>query len=162
MVTSRLLEGFPRRSCRASGVHGVRKLNVAQTHSGEAAMQTILPKQQDIAHLSDTELVALANSGSGQAFRTIMQRFNQRLYRVARGILHDEPEAEDVLQDAYVRAFAALRKFRRESSLGTWLTRIVMNEAVSRLGQRRPSDELETLDRVVERGDARVIMFPGV
>jgi RNA polymerase sigma-70 factor (ECF subfamily) len=125
-------------------------------------MQTIAPKHQDTAHLSDTELVALANNGSGQAFRTIMQRFNQRLYRVARGIVHDEAEAEDVLQDAYVRAFAALRKFRGESRLGTWLTRIVVNEAVSRLRQRRPSEELETLDRVVERGDAHVIIFPGV
>jgi RNA polymerase sigma factor (sigma-70 family) len=59
-----------------------------------------------------------------------------RPYRVARGIVRDEAEAEDVVQEAYVRAFAALGEFRGDSGLATWLTRIVMNEALGRVRRR--------------------------
>jgi RNA polymerase sigma-70 factor (ECF subfamily) len=61
-----------------------------------------------------------------------MRRYNRPLYRTARGILKDDAEAEDVLQDAYLLAFRNLAKFRGESSLSTWLTRIVVNEAIAR------------------------------
>ena len=67
-----------------------------------------------------------------------------------------------MLQEAYVRGFAALREFRGDSGLATWLTRIVMNEAFGRMRRRRPTEELESLDRAIEQGDTRVIMFPGV
>ena len=59
-----------------------------------------------------------------------MQRGNQRLFRIARSIVRDEVEAEDVLQEAYVRAFSRLSDFRGEASIYTWLTRIVVNEAI--------------------------------
>ena len=68
--------------------------------------------------------------------RVIIQRYNQRLYRVARGVVADDSEAEDVLQEAYLKAFAALGSFRGESALSTWLTRIVLNEAFQRLRHR--------------------------
>ena len=125
-------------------------------------MQTATAKRRDVSHYTDTELVDLVRGGDGDAFRAIMQRYNQRLYRVARGIVRDEAEAEDVLQEAYVRAFAALRDFRGDSGLATWLTRIVMNEAFGRMRRRRPTEELDSLDRAIEQGDTRVIMFPGV
>jgi RNA polymerase sigma-70 factor, ECF subfamily len=125
-------------------------------------MQNVTAKRRDVSHATDTELVALIRAGDGAAFRAIMQRYNQRLYRVARGIVRDEAEAEDVLQEAYLRAFAGLREFRGDSGLATWLTRIVMNEALGRMRRRRPTEELEVLDRAIEQGDTRVIMFPGV
>src|ERR687897_3265628 len=125
-------------------------------------MHTATAKRRDYSHPTDTELVALVRGGDGSAFREIMRRYNQRLYRVARGIVRDEAEAEDVLQEAYVRAFAALGEFRGDSGLGTWLTRIVLNEAFGRMRQRRPTVELEAIDKAVETGDSRVIMFPGV
>jgi RNA polymerase sigma-70 factor (ECF subfamily) len=125
-------------------------------------MQIATATRRDVSHYTDTELVDLVRGGEGQAFRVIMQRYNQRLYRVARGIVRDEAEAEDVLQEAYVRAFAGLRDFRGDSGLATWLTRIVMNEAFGRMRRRRPTEDLEALDRAIEQGDSRVIMFPGI
>src|SRR5215218_9991175 len=125
-------------------------------------MQTATARRRDVSHYTDTELVDLVRGGDGDAFRGILQRYNQRLYRVARGIVRDEGEAEDLVPEAYVRGFAALREFRGDSGLATWLTRIVMNEAFGTMRRRRPTEELESLDRAIEQGDTRVIMFPGV
>jgi RNA polymerase sigma-70 factor (ECF subfamily) len=96
--------------------------------------------------LDDAELVRLAQAGDRDGFRVIMQRGNQRLYRVARSIVQDDDEAEDVVQETYVRAFAALDAFRGESSVMTWLTRIALNEAQGRLRRRRPTVDLQYLD----------------
>src|SRR5215510_8646993 len=88
--------------------------------------------------LGDAQLVQLALQRDGAAFRTIMQRHNRRLYRMARAVVANDSEAEDIVQEAYVRAFASLDQFRGESSLATWLSRIVLNEALGRLRRRRP------------------------
>jgi RNA polymerase sigma-70 factor (ECF subfamily) len=125
-------------------------------------MQTLRTKRRDVSHDPDSDLVALVLAGDGPAFAAIMTRYNQRLFRVARGVVRDEAEAEDVLQEAYVRAFAALPDFRGEAGLGTWLTRIVLNEALGRLRRRRPTEQLDVLDQDAQTGDSRVVMFPGV
>ena len=106
----------------------------------------------------DLALVQRALAGEGNAFRLIMRRNNQRLYRLARGIVHDDSEAEDVVQEAYVRAFAHLRDFRGDASLSTWLSRIAINEALGRVrNARRQAD----LDPGVETPtEAQVIPFP--
>jgi RNA polymerase sigma-70 factor (ECF subfamily) len=72
-----------------------------------------------------------------RAFGEIMRRHNQRLYRLAVGIMGEKAEAEDVLQESYVRAFHGLSGFAGRSALGTWLARIVRNEAIDRLRARR-------------------------
>lgn len=113
----------------------------------------------DYAALADGDLADLARNGDRDAFRAIMQRCNQRLFRIARGVVHDNSEAEDVLQEAYTRAFAAIGRFRGESSLFTWLTQITLNEARSRLRKRRPTVALEALEAAQEQG-AQLIMFP--
>src|SRR5688572_13971106 len=84
----------------------------------------------DLAALDDVALVQLARQGNADSFRIIMQRNNQRLYRVARSVVQDDSEAEDVVQQAYVNAFISLGSFRGDSSLPTWLTRITRNEAL--------------------------------
>ena len=84
----------------------------------------------------DLNLARRALAREASAFRTIMTRHNQRLYRLARSILRNDGEAEDVLQEAYMRAFASLAGFRGESTLATWLSRIVINEALGRLRKR--------------------------
>ncbi len=114
----------------------------------------------DVQHLADAELIELALGGEGAAFNAIMKRYNQRLYRVARAVVRDDSEAEDVLQESYMRAFAALSKFRGEASLATWLTRITLNEALSSVRKRRATDPLTTLDSITDQGEDHMILFP--
>jgi RNA polymerase sigma-70 factor, ECF subfamily len=109
--------------------------------------------------LGDAELAQLACQRNGSAFRTIMQRHNRRLYRMARSVMRNDSEAEDVVQEAYVRAFANLAKFRGDSSLATWLSRIVLNEAFGRIRRRRPSVDLTGIEsRPPSQG--QIIPFP--
>jgi RNA polymerase sigma-70 factor (ECF subfamily) len=114
---------------------------------------------QDLETLGDAQLVALARQRDGEAFRVIMQRNNRRLYRVARAIVHDDAEAEDVVQQVYVGAFGKLGTFRGESSLATWLTRITVNEALARLRRQRPTVDLSALD-TDQPNTSQVIPFP--
>nr|WP_265336231.1 RNA polymerase sigma factor [Mesorhizobium sp. B2-1-8] len=90
----------------------------------------------------------------GAAFRTIIKTHNQRLYRIARGVVRNDSEAEDVVQEAYVRAFAHLESFRGDASLGTWLSRIVINEALGRLRKRRRTVTMP------DNPQAEIIRFP--
>ncbi len=115
-------------------------------------------KRVDPETLDEAALVDLARAGDGDAFRVIMRRGNQRLFRIARGVVRDDAEAEDVLQESWVRAFSALDSFRGEAGIMTWLTRIVLNEARGRLRRRRPTVDLDHLDRAQE--GAQVIPFP--
>ena len=114
----------------------------------------------DMDALPESDVIALAQSGNAGAFGAIMQRYNRRLYRVARGILGDESEAEDAVQEAYVRAFSHLGEFRQDAKLSTWLTRIVMNEAFGRLRRRRPTVALTALDSMHGKEGPRVVPFP--
>jgi len=116
-------------------------------------------RQADHDGLGEAALVRLAQAGDGEAFRVIMQRGNQRLFRVARGVVRDDGEAEDVLQEAYARAFAAIGAFRGEAGVMTWLTRIVLNEARGRLRRRRPMVQLDQIEAAQMDG-AQVIPFP--
>jgi RNA polymerase sigma-70 factor (ECF subfamily) len=85
----------------------------------------------------EANLVARALQDDPAAVRLIMQRYNRRLYRVARSVVRNDDEAEDVVQEAYGRAFTRLHEFRGESNIGSWLARIVFNEAIRRLRRRR-------------------------
>jgi RNA polymerase sigma-70 factor, ECF subfamily len=113
-----------------------------------------------IAHVatSDAELVRLAHGRDEAAIRSIMQSNNRRLYRLARGILRNDGEAEDVVQETYVRAFTHLGSFRGDSSLATWLARIALNEALGRLRRRRGEVEWTSLPPGVL--EAQIIQFP--
>src|SRR3546814_7032387 len=76
----------------------------------------------------------------------LMRRHNQTLYRAARSILHDDGEAEDVVQDTYVHAYQAMASFRGDAQLSTWLTRIAINEALGRARKQRRRAEIIRLD----------------
>jgi RNA polymerase sigma-70 factor (ECF subfamily) len=89
------------------------------------------------AATDDTALIARALARDAAALAEIMRRNNRRLYRAAWGILRDEQEAEDAVQDCYLKAFAALPGFRGEAALSTWLTRIAINEALMRRRKRQ-------------------------
>ena len=96
------------------------------------------------AQTPEAELIALAAQGDAHAFELIMRRHNQLLFRTARSILKSDSEAEDALQDAWLRAWRALDSFRADARLSTWLVRIVANEALGRL--RRKSAQVIPLD----------------
>ncbi len=85
----------------------------------------------------ERNLVERVKSGDQSAFRAIMEKNSRRLYRVARAVMRDDTEAEDVVQETYLRAFSNLATFRGESSLTTWLTRIALNEALGRKRRQR-------------------------
>ena len=79
---------------------------------------------------TDAELVQRTLAGHAPAFEAIMRRHNRLLFRSARGIVGDDAEAQDVVQEAYLSAFTKLHSFRGDSALGTWLARIVINIAL--------------------------------
>jgi RNA polymerase sigma-70 factor, ECF subfamily len=108
---------------------------------------------------SERELVQRAQIGDSAAFRVIIQRNNRRLFRIARSILKNDSEAEDVVQEAYFRAFEHLSDFRGESTMATWLARIAINEAQGRLRRQRPTVDLAMLDSG-SNGMSEVIPFP--
>ena len=111
------------------------------------------------AQSEEPELVARARSKDASAVALIIRQHNQRLYRIARSILRDDFEAEDALQEAYIRAFTRLDSFRGEARLGTWLARIVMNEALGRLRRRKPSVDFDAFAKAQEKS-AQIIRFP--
>jgi RNA polymerase sigma-70 factor, ECF subfamily len=121
-------------------------------------MARLIAKRLAAAVFDDAELVRRALAGDADAFRTITQRHNRRLYRIARGILRNSTEAEDAVQDAYVAAFSHLPSFRGDSSLATWLSRITMNEALGRLRRQRSAGEIPPLEEA--RAEAEIIQFP--
>jgi len=82
--------------------------------------------------LTDDEVVARVLDGDIARFECLMRRHNQRLYRLARAVVRNDADAEDVLQEAYARAFAKLSSFEGRSSVVTWLSRIVYHEALRR------------------------------
>jgi RNA polymerase sigma-70 factor (ECF subfamily) len=90
------------------------------------------------AGLSDAEVVARVRAGESLLFEILMRRHNQRVYRVARAVLKDENEVEDVMQQAYINAFTHLNQFEDRAQFSTWLTRITVHEALSRRRKWKP------------------------
>jgi RNA polymerase sigma-70 factor (ECF subfamily) len=103
---------------------------------------------------TDQQVIDEVKAGNTALYEIIMRRYNQRLYRVALSILRDPAEAEDVMQDAYVRAYQHLEQFAGHAAFSTWLTRIAINEALRRLKLRQrdqqmtefEADEEESMD----------------
>lgn len=101
------------------------------------------------ATASDLELAQHAGRGDERAFELIMRRNNRALFRAARSILRDDAEAEDAVQDAYLRAFRSIDSFHGEARLSTWLTRIVINEALQKMRKRKQEDGTISIENVV-------------
>jgi RNA polymerase sigma-70 factor (ECF subfamily) len=107
----------------------------------------------------DDRVLERARQKDRDAIRLIIKQHNQRLYRIARSIVRNDSDAEDVLQEAYARAFAGLDGFRGEARLGTWLARIVINEALGSLRRRRPTIDIGAVS-MSPTLSAQVIPFP--
>ena len=98
--------------------------------------------------LSDEDIVARVLAGETVMFEIVMRRHNQLLYRVARSILRNDNEAEDVMQDAYVRAYEHLGQFAGRAKFSTWLTRIAVHEALARQRRGNRYQELEPMSEL--------------
>lgn len=101
---------------------------------------------QAIGKLPDGELVRRIAAHDHEAFRVLMKRHNQMLYRAARSILKNEAEAEDAVQEAYMQAYKAMGNFRGDAKLSTWLVRIVVNESITRLHKHARRAEVIRLE----------------
>ncbi|HQZ12743.1 MAG TPA: RNA polymerase sigma factor [Devosia sp.] len=110
--------------------------------------------------LDDAALLALARQRNEAAVRELIRRNNQRLFRAARAILRNDAEAEDVVQETYVKAFTRLATFEGRSAFSTWLTRIAINEALGRRRKKRPTLDIEAAE-LAQTGGAEIIPFPG-
>jgi RNA polymerase sigma-70 factor (ECF subfamily) len=107
----------------------------------------------------EQDLLARARRRDEAAIRTIVRQNNRRLFRVARSILKDDWEAEDAVQEAYVRAFAKLSEFEGRSAFSTWLTRIVVNEALGRLRKRKPTADFADIEQGAA-DNGQLVPFP--
>ena len=103
-------------------------------------------RETSYADDGDSLLVRRILAGDRDAFQRLMRLHNTSLFRAARAIVRDDADAEDVLQEAYIAAFVHLCDFRGDSRLATWLTRIVINQALGRLRSRRRDNVVELLD----------------
>jgi RNA polymerase sigma-70 factor (ECF subfamily) len=112
------------------------------------------------AGLPDEQIVKRIRGGDRALFEILMRRHNQRLYRVARAVVKDEAEVEDVMQQAYVNAFTHLHQFQERARFSTWMTRITLNEAFGRRRKMRRSDTLTASDGNSTRAAIETVRSP--
>lgn len=103
--------------------------------------------------ISDTDLARLVGEGNEAAIRLLTKRHNQTLFRTARAILREDAEAEDAVQEAYIKAIRAIGTFRSDAKLSTWLTRITVNEALAKLRRSRRAAEVIPLAADLPAGE---------
>jgi RNA polymerase sigma-70 factor, ECF subfamily len=115
---------------------------------------TLAPTPAALAAAEDAVLAQRAQQGDPAAFTLLMRRHNRRLFRLARSLLRNAAEAEDALQEAYLCAYRALGSFRGESSLATWLSRVVANECTARLRKQARRDNIVPMVSVQDLPDA--------
>ena len=118
----------------------------------------ILERHADLGLHSEAELVSMARQGGENAVRALIKRNNRRLFRVARAVVRNDAEAEDIVQETYVRAFTRLDTFRGDARFSSWLTRIALNEAFGRVRSRARTADLAELETAASEG--RIVMFP--
>ena len=111
--------------------------------------------------LSEAALVAAARLHEEAAVRELIRRLNGRLFRIARGLMSTDAEAEEVVQDAYLAAFTHLDGFRNAARFSTWITRITLNCAAMRLRKQHAQEEYDTVEEPALRS-GEVVPFPGL
>jgi RNA polymerase sigma-70 factor (ECF subfamily) len=113
-----------------------------------------------LSELSDAELAGLVAAGHQAAFEVLMRRHNRALFRTARAIVRDDAEAEDALQEAYMKAYRAMGTYRGDARLSTWLARVVANEALMRLRKRERRSAIVPLQAGIDLDAVHEIAEP--
>jgi RNA polymerase sigma-70 factor, ECF subfamily len=101
------------------------------------------------------ELVSRAQSGDNEAFAELVGRYQNKIYRLARNITQSNEDAEDVLQETFLKAYSHLEGFQRNSKFYTWIVRIAVNESLMKL-RKRKSDRTVPLDEPLDTGEESV------
>jgi RNA polymerase sigma-70 factor (ECF subfamily) len=113
-------------------------------------METLASDAASASMLPDTEVVRRVRAGEHALFEILMRRHNQRIYRVARAVVKDESDVEDVMQQAYINAFTHLDQFEERAQFSTWLTRITLHEVFGRRRKKRQSSHDEPAGEVMD------------
>src|SRR6266852_1578332 len=117
-------------------------------------MSTIQPNIEQ-AVSEEMQLVRRAKRGDDQAFEELVRRYDRNVFRIAQHITQNREDAEDVVQDAFIKAYSNLKQFQGQSKFYTWLVRIAVNEALMKLRRRRP-ERMVSLDEEVKTEDDSV------
>jgi RNA polymerase sigma-70 factor (ECF subfamily) len=139
-------EGFP----SATGIRAPRA-----GESGPKANCTVPLSQSDLAAADELDLANQARQGDHGAFTELVNRYARKVFRLARHITQNDQDAEDVLQDTFLKAYSRLDQFQGNSKFYTWLMRIGVNEALMRL-RRRKGNQTVSLDDDLETGDGSI------
>jgi RNA polymerase sigma-70 factor, ECF subfamily len=115
-----------------------------------------IPTTSDPEISEELSLVNRARAGDSNAFGELVQKYERKIYRLAKNITQNDEDAEDVLQDTFIKAYEHLDSFQGNSKFYTWLVRIGVNEALMKL-RKRKSDRTVPLDEPVETGEDPVI-----
>jgi len=107
------------------------------------------------AYSDESGLIAAARSGDAEAFTQLVNRYERKIFRLAKHITQNDEDAEDVLQDSFLKAYEHLGDFQEQSKFYTWLVRIAVNESLMRLRKRRPG-KLVSLDETVDTGEETI------
>lgn len=107
------------------------------------------------AYSDESALIAQARAGDAAAFTELVNRYERRIYRLAKHITQNDEDAEDVLQDSFLKAYQHLGEFQEQSKFYTWLVRIAVNESLMRLRKRKPG-RFVSLDEQVDTGEEMV------
>jgi RNA polymerase sigma-70 factor, ECF subfamily len=114
-------------------------------------MSTIQPNiEQPVSE--EMQLVRRAKRGDDQAFEELVRRYDRNVFRIAQHITQNREDAEDVVQEAFLKAYSNLGKFQEQSKFYTWLVRIAVNEALMKLRRRKP-ERTVSLDEEVKTED---------
>src|SRR6266853_4019013 len=117
-------------------------------------MSTIQPNiEQPVSE--EMQLVRAAKQGDDKAFEELVRRYDRNVFRIAQHITQNREDAEDVVQDAFLKAYGNLNQFQEQSKFYTWLVRIAVNEALMKLRRRRP-ERMVSLDEEVKTEDDSV------
>ena len=121
------------------------------------AASTARHVSSDATDFGDRELVTAARAGDRAAFRTLFDRYHRRVYAVALGVLRNPADAQDVVQDGFVKAYKYLDKFEGNSSFYTWLYRIVMNLAIDQIRKLKRGRAVEANDEHLREGNTDIV-----
>jgi RNA polymerase sigma-70 factor (ECF subfamily) len=119
---------------------------------GRVELPEPIPAAVSAAPPEEEALVARAQAGDAQAFAELVERYERKIYRLARHITGNDEDAEDVLQEAFLKAYENLPGFQGQSKFYTWLVRIAVNEALMKL-RRRKTGKMVSLDETIDTGE---------